>query len=123
MGTVDVDAPTPKEAPRSYQWSVTLYGEADSPEAARKAARAVVDTASDEGLQSGSAIAPGLRAELNEAGIIDRPLPPDPTSEAAVRGNGLVKNTPLNAKGLPDPKRVPKTATADKGTSGSGSRG
>lgn len=120
MATVDVDAPQPKEAPRAYNWSATLHGIADSPEAARDAARAVVDAAVDEGLRSGSVSAIGLRGDLNSGGIIERPLPPDPTSEEAVKGNGLVKNTPLGPDGLPDPSREVKTYKAPSGTAGAG---
>lgn len=109
MATVDVDAPKPKEAVKPSSWSVTAYGVADSPEDARKAARAVVDAAKSHGLRSGTAAAPGLRADLTNAGIVARPLPPDPTSAEAVKGNGLVKNTPLGPDGLPDPTREVKT--------------
>lgn len=114
MATVDVDAPKPKEATAPSGWNVTVYGVADSPEDARKAARAVVDAAKSHGLRSGTVAAPGLRADLTNAGIVARPTPPDPQSAEAVKGNGLVKNTPLGPDGLPDPAREVKTYSSEK---------
>ena len=109
MGTVDVDAKVAKAPARSYSWSVSVYGIADSEKAAREAARSVVDAAKGNGLRSGNASAPGLRADLTSAGIVPRPETPDPTSEEAVQGVPYVKNTPLGSDGLPDPAREVKS--------------
>jgi len=123
MSTVDVDAPEPKPAQTTASWAVTLYGIADSPEEARDIARAIVEKATSYGLRSGTASAPGLRADLTPAGIVPRPIPPDPTSAEAVQGVPHVKNTPLGADGLPDPAREAKTAKASAEPSAAGKSG
>jgi hypothetical protein len=109
MGTVDVDAPVAKVQPTHASWSVTLYGVAEDAKEARDIVRDIVESAVGSGLRSGTASAPGLRADLTSAGIIPRPLPVDPTSAEAVNGVDSVKNTPLDAFGLPDPEREVKT--------------